>query len=222
MSQARALRYAPTKRLAVSVPSRSRGAARLGGGEGKAVLLVDLGAVGGRRPLALLQWAGALRGRRLGGGHRPAHVPLDRRLAGRSDRVLRLEPRLPQEATRERGDQRRIEGGKARELDTDFVAHRDLLTLSRSRSARTRASSGGSGAGSPAPSRPLPAAPTRGRRECDCAGTRPRARSRSPGRWSPRGRSGLRRRRDRSAPPAHAWRRSGVAPRAPRPRPSRV
>src|SRR5207249_1324398 len=116
---------------------------------------------------ALLQWTEALRGRRLGDVHRPAHEPLDRRLAGRSDRVLRLEPRLPQEATRERGDQRRIEGGKARELDTDFVAHRDLLTLSRSRSA-------------------------------------------------------LRRRRDRSAPPAHAWRRSGVAPRAPRPRPSRV
>src|SRR5207245_10763165 len=92
------------------------------GGEEKAVLLVDLGEMDGGRPLALFQWTEALRGRRLGDGGRPAHEPLDRRLAGRSDRVLRLEPRLPQEATRERGDQRRIEGGKARELDTDFVA----------------------------------------------------------------------------------------------------
>src|SRR5207245_9640350 len=126
------------------------GESRVGraGGEEKAVLLVDLGEMDGGRPLALFQWTEALRGRRLGDVRRPAHEPLDRRLAGRSDRVLRLEPRLPQEATRERGDQRRIEGGKARELDTDFVAHRDLLTLSRSRSARTRARSGGSGAGS--------------------------------------------------------------------------
>src|SRR3989442_8999623 len=143
----------------------------------------------GGRPLAFFQWTEALRGRRLGDVRRPAHERLDRRLAGGSDRVLRLEPRLPQEATRERGDQRRIEGGKARELDIDFVAHRDLLTLSRSRSARTRASSGGSGAGSPAPSRPLPAAPTRGRRPPHSPATPPRPPPPSPPPSSPRARS---------------------------------
>src|SRR5712691_465223 len=83
-------------------------------GEEKAVLLVDLGEMDGRRPLALFQWTEALRGRRLGDVHRPAHEPLDCRLAGLSDRVLRLDPRLPQEATRKHRDEWRVDGGKAR------------------------------------------------------------------------------------------------------------
>src|SRR5882672_10380903 len=48
------------------------------------------------------------------------------RLAGRSDRVLRLEPLGLQEAARHRGDQRRVERGKARELDADLVTQRRL------------------------------------------------------------------------------------------------
>src|SRR5438876_7115479 len=75
------------------VPGEGRvGRAR---GEEKAVLLVDLGEMGGGRPLALFQWTEALRGRRRGDVRRPAHEPLDRRLAGRTDRALRPAPPLP-------------------------------------------------------------------------------------------------------------------------------
>src|SRR2546422_8036274 len=51
---------------------RSPGESRIGRarGEEKAVLLVDLGEMDGRRPLALFQWTEALRGRRLGDVHR--------------------------------------------------------------------------------------------------------------------------------------------------------
>ena len=91
--------------------------------EKESVLLVDLGEVHGRRPLAFLQGAESLRGRRLTDVYRSLHQPLDGRSTGRGDRVHRLEPFLFEEAAGNGGDQRRIEGGKARELDADRITH---------------------------------------------------------------------------------------------------
>src|SRR5207248_5673536 len=48
---------------------------------------------------------------------------LDRRLAGRRDRVLRDEAFVGEKAAGDRRDQRRVECGEARELDPDLVAH---------------------------------------------------------------------------------------------------
>ena len=102
------------------------GERRIGGsaGEEEAVLLVDLGEVHGRRLLPFLERPEALGGRRLADVHGPVDDALDRRLAGGRDRVLRLQALVVQEAARDGGNQRRVEGGEACELDADLVAHR--------------------------------------------------------------------------------------------------
>ena len=93
-------------------------------GEEEPVLLVDLGEVHGRRRLALLERPEALRRRRLADVHAcPSTQPVDRRLPGGGDRMLRREPFLLQEAAGDGGDQRRVERGEARELDADLVTH---------------------------------------------------------------------------------------------------
>jgi hypothetical protein len=93
------------------------------GREEEAVLLVDLGEVDRGRPRALFQRAEGLRRRRLADLHCSVHDPLDRGRAGRGDGMFRLQSFVLQEAAGDGGDQRRVEGGEARELDADFVAH---------------------------------------------------------------------------------------------------
>src|SRR5260370_37954396 len=93
-----------------------------GGAKGH-VDVVGLGEVHRGGSLALLEGHEALGGRGLADVHGARHHALDGGLAGRRHRVPGLEPFLDQEAARDGGDQRGIEGGEAGELDIDLVAH---------------------------------------------------------------------------------------------------
>src|SRR5262249_14869019 len=61
--------------------------------------------------------------RRLADVHGPVGQSLDGRAPGRGHRVPRLEALLREEAAGNGGDERRVEGGEAGELDADVVAH---------------------------------------------------------------------------------------------------
>src|SRR5262249_26364846 len=99
---------------------------RLARRQEEAVLFVDLRKVHGRRRLALLERTEPLGRRGLADVRGACDDRLDARLAGRRDRVRWLESLGLQEAAGHRGDQRRVERGKTRELDLDLLTQRRL------------------------------------------------------------------------------------------------
>src|SRR6267142_566265 len=90
--------------------------------EEETVLLVDLREVHRRRRLALLERPEALRGRRLADVHRAVQEAVDRRLAGGRDGMRGPQALRLKKPSGERGDQWRVKGREAGELNVDLVA----------------------------------------------------------------------------------------------------